>query len=228
MICYVIIFLIILITFIILNKFLIIKERFTSSKSITNKVYEYLIIGSGPAGLQTAYFLKKYKKDYIIIEKENESGSFFKKYPIHRKLISVNKVHTGSTNKEFNLRHDLNSLLSDDDSLLFKNYTTEFFPQADIMVKYLNDFQNKNNLNVSFNTTVLKINKLSNDLFEISTSKGVFKCKKLIVATGLFKSNRSTNVEGAITYSDLTKDKTKFKMFFKSNINKKFTEFLKK
>ena len=211
MICYVIIFLIILITFIILNKFLIIKERFTSSKSITNKVYEYLIIGSGPAGLQTAYFLKKYKKDYIIIEKENESGSFFKKYPIHRKLISVNKVHTGSTNKEFNLRHDWNSLLSDDDSLLFKNYTTEFFPQADIMVKYLNDFQNKNNLNVSFNTTVLKINKLSNDLFEISTSKGVFKCKKLIVATGLFKSNRSTNVEGAITYSDLTKDKTKFK-----------------
>lgn len=208
MIYYIIILLIIIIIFILLNNYLIIKENFNNS--ITDKIYEYLIIGSGPAGLQTAYFLKKYNKEYIIIEKSNESGSFFKKHPIHRKLISINKVHTGSTNKEFNLRHDWNSLLSDDDSLLFKKYTTEYFPHADIMVKYLNDFQTKNKLNVSFNTNVTKINKLSNNLFEIRTSKGVFKCKKLIVATGLFKPNKSTNVEGAIVYSDLTTDKSKF------------------
>ena len=72
--------------------------------------YEYIIIGSGPAGLQCAYFLEKFKKTYLILEKTNEVGSFFKKYPIHRKLISINKVHTGEKEKEFNLRHDWNSL----------------------------------------------------------------------------------------------------------------------
>ena len=103
-------------------------------------MYQYIIIVAGPAGLQTAYFLQKYKKNYIILEKNNIVGSFFKKYPIHRKLISINKVYTGNNNKDFNLRHDWNSLLSDDDSLLFKNYTKDYFPNADIMVKYLHDF----------------------------------------------------------------------------------------
>ena len=207
MIQYIIILFIILIIFVLFNKSLEINENFISSN---NKIYEYLIIGAGPAGLQTAYFLKKYNKDYIVIEKNNNSGSFFNKYPIHRKLISINKVNTGSDNKEFNLRHDWNSLLSDDDSLLFKNYTEDFYPNADVMVNYLKDYRNKNNLNVLFDTNVIKINKINN-LFEIKTSKGTFKCNKLIVATGLFKSNRSVNVDGAILYSDLTTNKEKFK-----------------
>tara|TARA_B110000483_G_scaffold65319_1_gene81649 strand:- start:2627 stop:4351 length:1725 start_codon:yes stop_codon:yes gene_type:complete len=203
----IIILLIVLIIFVILNNLLTSNENFTSS---TNKIYNYLIIGSGPAGLQTAYFLKKYNEDYIIIEKSNNSGSFFNKFPIHRKLISINKVNTGSDNKEFNLRHDWNSLLSDDDSLLFKNYSQDYYPNADVMVNYLNDFKNKNDLNVLFNTNVIKINKI-NDIFEIQTSKGTFKCKNLIVATGLFKSNKSTKFDDVILYSDLKSDKEKFK-----------------
>jgi len=203
----IIILLIILIIFVILNNSLTNYENFTSS---TNKIYNYLIIGAGPAGLQTAYFLKKYNEDYIVIEKSNNSGSFFHKFPIHRKLISINKVNTGSDNKEFNLRHDWNSLLSDDDSLLFKNYSQDYYPNADVMVNYLNDFKNKNDLNVIYNTNVNKINKI-NDLFEIQTSKGTFKCKNLIVATGLFTSNKSTKFDDVILYSDLTSDKEKFK-----------------
>lgn len=49
-------------------------------------------------------------------------GNFFARYPRHRKLISINKRNTGRTNKEFNMRHDWNSLLSDDESLLVGNY----------------------------------------------------------------------------------------------------------
>ena len=32
-------------------------------------MYQYIIIGAGPAGLQTAYFLQKYNVNYIILEK---------------------------------------------------------------------------------------------------------------------------------------------------------------
>ena len=169
---------------------------YINTEIIKDKIYDYIIIGSGPAGLQAGYFLEKYKKDYIILEKSNNNGSFFKKYPIHRKLISVNKVYTGSNNKDFNLRHDWNSLLCEDNKLLFKNYTKEFFPHADCMVKYLNDYQYKNNIKVSFNTNVLKINKTEDSLFEINIIKEVIdyidgycvrnnveeviKCRKLI------------------------------------------------
>ena len=78
---------------------------------------DYCIIGAGPGGLQMGYFLQRANRDYVIFERANFSGAFFVQYPRHRKLISLNKRYTGKTNKEFNLRHDWNSLISDDESL---------------------------------------------------------------------------------------------------------------
>lgn len=57
-----------------------------------------------------AYFLQA-GRDYMVFERA-VPGSFFTRYPRHRKLISINKRYTGKTNAEFNLRHDWNSLLS--------------------------------------------------------------------------------------------------------------------
>ena len=79
-------------------------------------------------------------------------GSFFRQYPRHRQLISINKRHTGnrdqshvfiikdmctcigSTNHEFNMRHDWNSLLSNNTKLELRHYTTKYFPHADDIV----------------------------------------------------------------------------------------------
>lgn len=43
----------------------------------------------------------------------------------------------GKTNKEFNLRHDWNSLVSDDEALRMTRYSKEFFPHADVLVNLL-------------------------------------------------------------------------------------------
>jgi thioredoxin reductase len=189
-----------------------------NQKIDTDHMYEYIVIGSGPAGLQAGHFLNKFNKDYIILEKADNSGDFFKKYPIHRKLISVNKVNTGSEDKEFNLRHDWNSLLSDNDKLLFKNYTKDFFPHADYMVKYLNDYQKINNIKVAFNQNVITINK-ENDIFKVQTTDDTLKCKKLIMAAGLMKNNISftppVNSPGCLNYRDLSRDKS---MFLNKNV----------
>ena len=37
----------------------------------------------------------------------------------------------GSTNKEFNFRHDWNTLISDDESLQMRHYSKKYFPHAD-------------------------------------------------------------------------------------------------
>lgn len=106
---------------------------------------EYIIVGAGPSDLQLGYFFQKHNYNYRIIEKSNHCGSFFDTFPRLKTLISINKVYTGSEDPEFNLRHDWNSLLveSDDEPLLFKTYTEEYFPKTEDYVKYLNDFQKK-------------------------------------------------------------------------------------
>ncbi|CAG2231158.1 FAD-dependent oxidoreductase domain-containing protein 2 [Mytilus edulis] len=118
------------------------------SMTTASGYHDYCIIGAGPGGLQLGYYLQQQNRDYIIYERTNISGSFYSTYPRHRTLISINKRHTGKTNKEFNLRYDWNSLLSDDESLLFRHYSKDMFPHADVLVKYLEDYTEKLNINV--------------------------------------------------------------------------------
>lgn len=104
---------------------------------------DYLIIGAGPAGLQLAALMEAADRDYLVLEAGDAPGTFFRTYPRHRQLISINKPHTGSDDPELNLRLDWNSLLSDDPALRFTAYTEKYFPDADLMVQYLADFAAK-------------------------------------------------------------------------------------
>jgi hypothetical protein len=57
--------------------------------------------------------------DYLVLEAGDAAGTFFRTFPRHRQLISINKPHTGTDDPELNLRLDWNSLLTDDPALLF-------------------------------------------------------------------------------------------------------------
>src|SRR5207237_565992 len=101
---------------------------------------DYLVIGAGPAGLQLGYFLGRAGRDYLILEAGPTPGTFFRTFPRHRRLISINKPHTGWDDPELNLRMDWNSLLSDDPRLLFTRYSERYFPDPADLVRYLADF----------------------------------------------------------------------------------------
>ncbi|GAA2546488.1 NAD(P)-binding domain-containing protein [Winogradskya consettensis] len=140
--------------------------------------HDYLIIGAGPAGLQLAALLERDGQDYVVLEGGAAPGTFFTTYPRHRQLISINKVWTGSQDPEYNLRADWNSLLTDDPALLFKNYSSRYFPSADDLVRYLADFAR--GLNVRYSTPVTSIGRDSD--FVIN---GTIHAKRVIVATGV-------------------------------------------
>ena len=89
--------------------------------------FTYIVIGAGPAGLQMGFFLQNNRDSYVILERAGQVGNFFSKYPRHRKLLSINKVYTGYTNMDSRLRYDWNSLLSDDENLVFKHYSQHYF-----------------------------------------------------------------------------------------------------
>ncbi|KAM9671682.1 FAD-dependent oxidoreductase domain-containing protein 2 [Trichechus inunguis] len=158
---------------------------------------DYCILGAGPAGLQMAYFLQRAGRDYVVFERSSSPGSFFARYPRHRKLISINKRFTGKANAEFNLRHDWNSLLSHDPRLLFRHYSRAYFPDASDMVRYLGDFADKLGLHILYNTTIAHV-RLDKDgqawnghYFILTDQKGqAYRCSVLLVATGLSVPNQ--------------------------------------
>ena len=61
----------------------------------TGGSYDYCIVGAGPGGLQLGHLMHEAKRNYIIFEKAPSAGSFFEAFPVHRKLISLNKRFTG-------------------------------------------------------------------------------------------------------------------------------------
>lgn len=151
--------------------------------------YDYLIIGAGPAGLQLGYYLEKQQRDYLILERFDAPGTFFKIMPRHRMLISINKVNTGTDNPELNMRLDWNSLLCDDERFAFRNYSKEYFPPADALVQYLADFAAHYNLNIQYNTTITRVAKNQDGEFVVTDANGQeYLAKRLIVAIGLTKS----------------------------------------
>lgn len=174
---------------------------------------DYLVIGAGPGGLQLGYFLQQAGHDYLILEAGPTPGTFFRTFPRHRQLISINKPHTGSADPEFNLRMDWNSLLGDDPGLLFTRYSERYFPHADDMVRYLGDFAAATGLRVRYGTQVTEIRKDADGTFGVATAGGTeYRAQRLIVATGLTKPHLPAipGLETAEQYGTVTVDPRDF------------------
>jgi thioredoxin reductase len=152
--------------------------------------HEYIILGAGPAGLQMGYFMEQAGHDYLMIEGNSCAASFFTQYPRHGTLISLNKCHNWFEEKEFNLRHDWNSLLTDDFSHMFPNYSQELYPKNSDLVRYANDFATKFALKIQYNTRISHIAREAdeNKQFVLTDAQGTeYRCKKLLLATGPVK-----------------------------------------
>lgn len=152
--------------------------------------YDYCVLGAGPSGLQMGHFLSRAKRHYIILERNSGPGSFFNKYPRHRKLISINKIHTGSNNREFNLRHDWNSLLSDRADLLFGRVSSDFYPAADAFPLYLSLYERELGLRVRYGVDIGQIRALpsaTGKKYVLTDQHGSsYVCSVLLLATGLW------------------------------------------
>lgn len=167
-------------------------------RRIIMSYHEYIILGAGPAGLQMGYFMQQASRDYLILEGNGHAGSFFKTQPRHGLLISFNKRFNWYQEPDYNLRYDANSLLTNDNSLLFTNYSTELYAPTSNLVRYLTDFAKKFELSIKYNTKIVNVSRASNGSgnFKLTDSKGnEYYCDRLLMATGAVKPN-IPDVEG--------------------------------
>jgi thioredoxin reductase len=85
-----------------------------------------------------------------------------------------------------------------DEGLIFTDYSTDYFPNKEDIVRYLNDFAITNKLNILYDTEVIKINKDEMGYTIITKNIKTFEnhtynCEKLITATGLSKLVKPEN-----------------------------------
>ncbi len=176
----------------------------------TPEHHKYIIAGAGPAGLQMGYFLGENARDYVILEKSASVGSFFRTYPRHRRMISLNKKYNFFDEEEFNWRHDWNSLLSDDKELRFTRYSDDLWPEADVYCQYLEDFAKRSSLRIRFNTEIVRLSRPDGRLFRLTTASGAeFTCEVLLMGLGTIEPMIPGEIEGielATGYEDMTLD----------------------
>ncbi|MCI3278085.1 NAD(P)-binding domain-containing protein [Streptomyces cylindrosporus] len=173
---------------------------------------DYLVIGAGPAGLQLGQLLQAAGHDYRILESGGTPGTFFRTFPRHRKLISINKVHNGTSDPELNLRMDWNSLLSDDPDLLFTRYTKRYFPAADDLVRYLADFAEAFKLDIAHDTRAVRIARDEHG-FVVTDQRGtVHRAHRLVMATGVTRPYIPDvpGIETAEQYPEVSVDPEEF------------------
>ncbi|WP_089100224.1 NAD(P)-binding domain-containing protein [Streptomyces hyaluromycini] len=180
--------------------------------STDSEPVDYLVVGGGPAGLQLGQLLQAAGHGYRILESGRAPGTFFRTFPRHRKLISINKVHNGTDDPELNLRMDWNSLLSPDDRLLFTRYSKRYFPHADDLVRYLADFAEAFKLEIAYDTRAVRIRR-DDDGFTVTDQLGQeHHARRLVMATGLTRPNTPDipGIETAEDYSVVSVDPEDF------------------
>ena len=80
--------------------------------------YDVVVVGSGPGGLQTAYFLSRFGVRHAVISADDRPGGMFRKWPIFQRLLSWTKPDAPfpRDSREYEW-YDHNSLIADEPEL---------------------------------------------------------------------------------------------------------------
>ncbi|MFB3167671.1 NAD(P)/FAD-dependent oxidoreductase [Neobacillus sp. 179-C4.2 HS] len=127
--------------------------------------YDVLVIGAGQAGLAMGYYLKQTKLSFLILDKESAIGESWKKRYDSLTLFTPRSY---------------SSLPG-----LTLNGEEKIYPTKDEITDYLSLYANTFSLPIQLDTTVKRVDK--EDHFLLHTTKGVYHCRNVIIATGPFQ-----------------------------------------
>ncbi|QJP34244.1 YpdA family putative bacillithiol disulfide reductase [Nonlabens sp. Ci31] len=136
------------------------------------KLMDVLIIGAGPIGINCALEAKKNNLSYLIIEKGPIVNSLYN-YPSNMKFFSTSE-----------------KLELDDIPFISK----EAKPSKQEALEYYRRIAVSNDLNIKLFETVIAVDKVNN--FKVTTDRGSYKTKNIVVATGFYDIPNKMDVKG--------------------------------
>ncbi|MFP3832889.1 YpdA family putative bacillithiol disulfide reductase [Chryseobacterium sp. SIMBA_028] len=137
------------------------------------EILDILIIGAGPIGLNCAIEAEKNNLSYLILEKGTIVNSLYH-YPLYMRFFS--------TAEKLEI-----------DGVPF--ISTAPKPGRQDALEYYQGIARQKNLNIHLYEKVLHVSK-NNDLFEIETTKGNYKAKNVVIATGFYDIPNPMNISG--------------------------------
>jgi len=132
----------------------------------TEKTHDVIIIGGGQSGLACAYFMRRTKLDYVILDEQIQPGGAWNQTWDSLKIFSPAE-HSSLPG-------------------WMMPKAKEEYPGKNHVIKYLSDYESRYKLPVERGIEVNNVTK-QNDVFRLETSRGIYKSRALISATGTWK-----------------------------------------
>jgi thioredoxin reductase len=158
--------------------------------------YEVVVVGSGPGGLQTAYYLDRLGVNHAVISRDPAPAGMFRHYPIFERLISWTKPDAPFERRSREYEwYDHNSLVADEPEnraivpeLMDRSYDV---PSRYEMQRALIAFTHQTRIQVRGGCEWLGTRR-QDDGFVLETSDGEYACRVVVFAIGMtepWKSN---------------------------------------
>lgn len=156
--------------------------------------YPVVIIGSGPGGLQTSYALSRFRIRHALLSADAAPGGTFLRWPHFQRLITWTKPHTAVPRvSRWYERYDWNSLVGEEDAhrglVAEQMEGTSYFPTRDEMQRGLAAFVARTGLAIEFDCR-WESTRREGDEYVIGTSRGEYRTRLLVVATGMTRPYR--------------------------------------
>ena len=163
--------------------------------------YQVVVVGSGPGGLQTSYYLRHHGIRHALISADDTPGGMFRRFPIFQRLITWTKPHAPADPTEEHYEwYDWNSLLAeepDNRSLAPQSMDgLSYFPARHEMEKQLVAFATKTGIECRYNCRWESTRRTDDGRFVLTTSDGEYSCDVAVIATGMAEPWKPAGIEG--------------------------------
>lgn len=152
--------------------------------------YDAVVVGSGPGGLQTSYFLRAYGVRHAVLAADEAPGGMFRSWPIFQRLLSWSKPDAPfpRTAREYEW-YDHNSLLADEAE--HRGLVPEFMdrrfsvPSRPEMEAGLAAFADRTRLPVRYGCRWEATRREPDGRLVLETTDGAYRCRAAVFALGV-------------------------------------------